>query len=187
MSSPGEVPAPWGAGDDDAVARAFDTIVERLHPALATAVFVVVRDPQAAEDIVQEVLLAAWRNRDAITSASELPNYLFRACRNRAINHLRDRRTRARVVMTDGTPVPDVPAAGAGADEALLAAEVRQALAEALHAVAPGAREVFLLSRQRGLTYTEIARTLGVSVKTVETQMGRALKVLRARLAPFRR
>jgi RNA polymerase sigma-70 factor (ECF subfamily) len=89
--------------------------------------------------------------------------------------------------MTDGTPVPDVPAAGAGADEALLAAEVRQALAEALHAVAPGAREVFLLSRQRGLTYTEIARTLGVSVKTVETQMGRALKVLRARLAPFRR
>ena len=88
--------------------------------------------------------------------------------------------------MTDGTPVPDVPAAGAGADEALLAAEVRQALAEALQAVAPGAREVFLLSRQRGLTYTEIARTLGLSVKTVETQMGRALKVLRARLAPFR-
>jgi RNA polymerase sigma-70 factor (ECF subfamily) len=90
------------------------------------------------------------------------------------------------VLEDQGTSLPDVPADGAGADEALLASEVRDALALALDAVSPGAREVFLLSRQRGLTYGEIARTLGLSVKTVETQMGRALKTLRARLAPFR-
>lgn len=186
MNDPGHATEPWGSGDDDAVAETFDAVVRRVYPSLASAVFAVVRDVQAAEDIVQEVLLAAWRNRGAITSSDELPNYLFRSCRNRALNHLRDRRTRARVLEDQGTSLPDVPADGAGADEALLASEVRDALALALDAVSPGAREVFLLSRQRGLTYGEIARTLGLSVKTVETQMGRALKTLRARLAPFR-
>ena len=180
MNDPGHATEPWGSGDDDAVAETFDAVVRRVYPSLASAVFAVVRDTQAAEDIVQEVLLAAWRNRRAITSSDELPNYLFRSCRNRALNHLRDRRTRARVLEDQGT------SDGAGADEALLASEVRDALALALDAVSPGAREVFLLSRQRGLTYGEIARTLGLSVKTVETQMGRALKTLRARLAPFR-
>jgi RNA polymerase sigma-70 factor (ECF subfamily) len=58
---------------------------------------------------------------------------------------------------------------------------VRAAIAE----LPPRCREVFELSRVRGLKYSEIAEALGISIKTVETQMGRALKGLRERLAPF--
>jgi RNA polymerase sigma-70 factor (ECF subfamily) len=56
----------------------------------------------------------------------------------------------------------------------------------ALAALAPRSREVFLLSRDQGLTYTAIADTLGISIKTVETLMGRSLKALRAALADVR-
>jgi RNA polymerase sigma-70 factor (ECF subfamily) len=75
---------------------------------------------------------------------------------------------------------------GPGADAQLEAAELQRALERALATLAPGAREVFLLSRQRGLTYGEIAQALGISVKTVETQMGRALRALRDRLRSWR-
>jgi RNA polymerase sigma-70 factor (ECF subfamily) len=60
------------------------------------------------------------------------------------------------------------------------------AVQEAINRLPPRCREIFLLSRDGGLTYAEIARSLEISVKTVETQMGRALKALRASLHHFR-
>jgi RNA polymerase sigma-70 factor (ECF subfamily) len=78
-------------------------------------------------------------------------------------------------------PDPSVPAE---AELALEDRELEQAYRAALEEVSPRGREVFLLSRDQGLTYPEIAELLGISVKTVETLMGRVLKALRARLEP---
>jgi RNA polymerase sigma-70 factor (ECF subfamily) len=61
-------------------------------------------------------------------------------------------------------------------------ADLALALSDALGSLAPRTREVFVLSREQGLTYPQIATTLDISVKTVETLMGRALKALRLRL-----
>ncbi len=74
----------------------------------------------------------------------------------------------------------------AGVEDEVIATELQRALQQALARLAPGAREVFLLSRARGLTYNEIAKILDVSVKTVETQMSRALRALREQLSPWR-
>ena len=72
----------------------------------------------------------------------------------------------------------------AGASK-LVASELRSALTEAVNELPPGCREVFQLSRSQGLRYAEIASTLGISVKTVESQMGKALRHLRTRLAAW--
>jgi RNA polymerase sigma-70 factor (ECF subfamily) len=66
-----------------------------------------------------------------------------------------------------------------------VASELRTALAAAVDELPPACREVFELSRGQGLRYAEIATTLGISIKTVESQMGKALKHLRARLAAW--
>lgn len=63
--------------------------------------------------------------------------------------------------------------------------ELADAIAHAVDSLPERARQIFTMHREQGLSYAEIARALGPSVKTVENQMDRALKLLRARLAPF--
>jgi RNA polymerase sigma-70 factor (ECF subfamily) len=126
----------------------------------------------AAEDAVQEVFVAMWRGRAALPEPAALAGYLHRAVRNRALNQLRQRHGDA--VDPDGVIAPAL------ALDRVEAAELRERLERALRALPPRTREVFLLSRQQGLTYQAIADTLGISVKTVETLMGRAIAALRA-------
>ena len=67
----------------------------------------------------------------------------------------------------------------------LAATELEAAVREAVASLPPRCREVFEMSRERGLRYAEIAEALGVTVKAVEANMGRALRILRERLAPW--
>lgn len=136
-----------------------------------------------AEEIAQDVLLELWRRRETLDPQGTAQAYLFQAVRNRALNQLRHARVADRVapqLAVEATPRPAAPP-----DAGLVADELEAAIGEAVAALPPRCREVFTLSRGRGLTYAEIAATLGVSVKAVEAQMGRALRTLRERLAPW--
>jgi RNA polymerase sigma-70 factor (ECF subfamily) len=179
-------PARSSTPDDSASRDAFDHVVRTHYPRLASAVHQIVRDRVAAEDIVQDALLATWRNRAAVDIPDGLPAYLYQACRNRALNHVRDRRRQDGTISSDPERAAQVASRTEGVDDDVIATELQHALQQALARLAPGAREVFLLSRARGLTYNEIATVLEVSVKTVETQMSRALRVLREQLRPWR-
>jgi RNA polymerase sigma-70 factor (ECF subfamily) len=134
------------------------------------------RDP--AEDVAQEVIVELWRRRESLRIETSLHAYLLRATRNRALNHLRHERVKDRL-PAEALGFAEAPPA----DRDLAASELEQAVEAAIGALPGRCREVFELSRVHGLTYTEIARTLNLSVKTVETQMGRALRALRERLA----
>ena len=71
------------------------------------------------------------------------------------------------------------------ADSQVQANELQAAVTQAIADLPPRTREVFVMSRERGLRYSEIAEQLGVSVKAVEANMSRALRILRERLATF--
>lgn len=141
------------------------------------------RDDALAEEIVQDVMLELWRRREQLDPDGSPYAYLYQATRNRALNQLRRRRVRQRSALL----MAPESARDASAPSQVVAEEMDAALRGAVAAMSPRCRQVFELSRVRGLTYAEIATTLGVSVKAVEAQMGKALRILRERLAPWLR
>lgn len=159
---------------------AFDDIFRAHYPALVGSAEAMLRDRAAAEEVVQDVLLELWRRRETLSIDTSLRAYLFRATRNRALNRIRHERVQRR-----GEPILAVTDAPPPADAAVAEQEIDEAVRRAIAGLPPRCREVFELSRIRGLRYAEIAEALGISVKTVEAQMGKALRILRDRLAPY--
>jgi len=160
---------------------AFDALLREHYPTLVRFAEGLVGRRAVAEEVVQDVMLQFWRRRDRLASDSSPIAYLFQATRNRALNHLRHVKVERR-----SEPYARGPAAAAPAAEARMAEdEIEAAVEQALRELPARCREVFELSRVHGLKYAEIARVLGISVKTVEAQMGKALRQLRERLAPW--
>ena len=165
-------------GGDEA---AFDTIFRAWYPALVRASEALVRSRAVAEEIVQDVMLELWKRRENISHDSSPQAYLFQSTRNRSLNHLRHERVEknaepqmTREEATDST-----------AHSLMVEEEIHVAMKRAVDRLPGRCREVFVLSRTHGLKYSEIAESLGISVKTVEAQMGKALRILREELAPW--
>jgi len=160
---------------------AFDEIFRQSYPTLVRLATGMLHDAALAEDIAQEVMLQLWRRREQLDADGSPFAYLYQATRNRALNQLRGHRVRQRLAPL----LTQEPAREASAPSRVVAEELSTAFKGAVAAMSPRCREVFELSRGRGLTYSEIASTLGVSVKAVEAQMGKALRLLREHLAPW--
>ena len=137
-------------------------------------IFALTRHQETAEELAADVFLDLWRRRESITSPGSWAAYLTQAATYKAIDHLR-KKDPLRVEADPSLPAPP----GDHADSALLAAELETRLLAALEALPPQCREVFALSRFEQLSYREIADTLGISQKTVEHQIGKALSRLR--------
>jgi RNA polymerase sigma-70 factor (ECF subfamily) len=160
---------------------AFEAVFRAHYDGLVRFANRLVGTRAVAEELVHDVLLKVWIHRDRLVPGEELKGYLFRATRNHALNHLR--RGRIERLWQRQLP-PEEPSAPAETSESL--SDTEAAVRAAIAALPDRCREVFLLSREQGLSYSAIAATMGISIKTVETQMGRALKALRAALAPYR-
>ena len=168
------------AGDE----RALEVVFRAHYAGMASFVQRFVRSPDLAEELVQDVFLKLWTKREQLAEIETFRTYLFRAARNTALNYLRRAKLERRWREEQGTD--DDPPTTFAADDETVEQEVAVAVQEAINKLPPRCREIFLLSRDGGLTYAEIARSLEISVKTVETQMGRALKSLRSSLHHFR-
>ena len=174
--------------DRDLVARlrsgdhgAFDAIFRQWYEPAVRSATRILRDTGVAEEVSQDVFLELWRRRESFPSDSSLGAYVLQSVRNRALNHLRHLAVQQRsVVHIEALTEP-----AQHADVATHVSELEAAARDAIAGLPPRTREMFVLSRERGMRYSEIAETLGVSVKAVEANMSRALRVLRERLAPW--
>jgi RNA polymerase sigma-70 factor (ECF subfamily) len=163
-------------GEDPAFAEIFRTFYARLVRAAER----IVNDTARAEDVVQEVMLELWRRRAELPDDVRLQAYLFQSTRNRALNQVRHLR-----IVREGEPHAPRPSAPPATDAGALAGELEVQVRSAVADLPDDIRETFLLNRVDGLTYAECARVLEISVKTVEARMGKALRRLRERLAPW--
>ena len=160
-----------------------EALFKGYYAPLASAIYRVVRDRAAAEDLTQDVLTRVWHNRATIELTTTWRAYLHRAALNAALRH---QERAARTIALDdalpvGAPEPAAPTADTLAD--LHHREASAAVADALTHLPPECRRVFELSRFEELSYKEIAHTLAISPKTVENQMGKALRIMRQQLS----
>lgn len=178
------------AGD----AAAFERLFRHCYADLVSYARHFLAHREAAEDVVQDVLVHVWERRQALPDVAALRPYLYQAVRRRAIDYLRhaavERRTQDRAashVVHDPAGVLDVvpgprPTA---ADSPVLEAELAQAVARAVIALPGRCREAFVLCRDAELSYAQAAEVMGTSPATVKAQMGKALRLLRQSLAPW--
>jgi len=189
LSHPAADSAPPSRSSDDELFRAlragsraaFDTLFRSYYPRLVATAQMIVGERAVAEELAQDVMLELWRRRTALVLESTLAAYLHRSARNRALNHVRHERVtrQAEPELTAAAASPASP------ERELRQAEIDAAVRAAVASLPPRCREVFELSRGQGLRYAEIASAMDISVKTVEAQMAKALRVLRERLAPW--
>ncbi len=135
-----------------------------------------VKDTVYCEDIVQEIFLHIWEKKAELIGKEELRFYLYTAVRNRCLNHIKSIRKLAVNELTGQEQPPDAAGAPGGEPEV----DFSVLVGEALERLPIKCREVFLLSRMGRLTYQQIADSSGISIKTVENQVGKALKIMRS-------
>lgn len=168
-------------GDEVAFEQIFRTYYVRLVSFATTNV----GSQALAEEMVQEVFLQIWMRREQWVVERSLAAYLFRSVRNRILNARRSLRLET-AYATDVTRETEIEPSESS-DGALREGEIGAALAHAIALLPERPRQVFLLSRRQGLSYSEIGDVLGIALKTVEMHMGRALAQLRISLGEWRR
>ncbi|MCC6930237.1 MAG: RNA polymerase sigma-70 factor [Gemmatimonadaceae bacterium] len=191
---PSDFPAPAAAslrGDADLLRRlragderALEELFRAYYAGMCAFVRRFVHAPDIAEELVQDVFFKLWSKREALSDIDALRTYLFRAARNTALNHLR--RKKLENAWEEQEAARGEPMTNAATDDDASTDEVSRAVNGAISRLPTRCREIFVMSREGNMTYAEIAGALGISIKTVETQMGRALKSLRASLAKYR-
>lgn len=158
---------------------AFEQLFHQYYGRLCRYAFRLTRASHTAEEVVSEVFLKYWKSRENLQIQSSVYAYLAKATHNLAIDHLRSMvRQRGRLDELKG----DFRGDYASPSDVMIGDETNTIIESAIDALSPQCRLIFRMSRDSGMSYAEIARTLNLSVKTVEVHMGRSLKLLRASL-----
>jgi len=158
----------------------FELLFRSSYVSLVRYAKKLVRDHYTAEEIVQDLFFRLWKDKDKLHIESSLNGYLYRAVHNRClhfINHSRvidkyAREMKARAHESNENPT-----------DMLHYRELQARIAVILEKLPEKCGKIFCMSRFEGLKYSEIAERLSVSIKTVEANMGRALKEFRKALA----
>lgn len=156
----------------------FKTYFKQLH----AYAFTMLRNEADAEEMVQQVFFKLWERNEPLSFSGSAGAYLYRAVHNESLNFIKHRKIKSNhqlhVAYTMKNDV-EHPV------KKVLAGELEKRIHAALEELPEQCRSIFQLSRFEELKYREIAQQLGISVKTVENQMGKALKLLRLKLADF--
>ena len=160
--------------------KEFETLFRSSYASLVKYAGTLIKDQDTAEEIVQDLFFRLWQNREKLNIESSLNGYLFRSVHNSCLHHIEHRKVverHAREMMLDPDLSTENPA------ELLQYRELQAKIALILERLPERCGKIFCMNRFEGLKYSEIAEKLSVSVKTVEANMGKALKEFRKALA----
>ncbi|MGQ9620053.1 MAG: RNA polymerase sigma-70 factor [Bacteroidales bacterium] len=161
--------------------REFETLFRSSYISMVKYAGTMVKDQDSAEEIVQDLFFKIWKDRQKLKIKSSLTGYLFRAVHNRCIHYI----SHLKVVEKHSREMSSVNfnMLSAEADQEINYRELQDKIASVLEKLPERCSRIFCMNRFEGLKYSEIAEKLSISVKTVETCMGKALKEFRKTLA----
>jgi RNA polymerase sigma-70 factor (ECF subfamily) len=157
----------------------FESLFRSSYVSLVRYAKTLIKDHDNAEEIVQDLFFRLWQDKEKIKIESSLNGYLFRSVHNRCLHYIEHNRVVERHAeemsyrQTDSQENPS---------DILHYKELQARIARILERLPERCGKIFYMSRFEGLKYTEIAEKLSVSVKTVESNMGMALKEFRKEL-----
>jgi RNA polymerase sigma-70 factor, ECF subfamily len=154
--------------------RQFEELFRTYYTDCVRFAYSYIENAAGAEDIVQQVFLKLWEKKEEIHIHTAPKSYLLTAVRNTAISAIR--KTTASVGVDTAADITGSPSV------TIETRQLEEEINKAVNSLPEKCREIFLLSRQQQLTYKEIAATLEIAEKTVENQMGKALKILHQHL-----
>jgi RNA polymerase sigma-70 factor (ECF subfamily) len=165
--------------DDQA---AFGQIFDATYSLLCGISFRMTKSVESSEEIVDDVFCSFWRNRRKINITTSFNLYLIASVRNRSLDYLRKLKNEKSSPLEDISQIASVEII---ASDAMAYEELKEHITAAIQSLPRQCRLIFTMSREQDLTYKEISDKLGLSIKTVDTQMGRALKHMRSELKTF--
>jgi len=162
--------------------QAFEQVFKSHFKELHSYACAILKDDAVAEGVVQNVFLKLWEKADTLQYQQSITGYLYRSVHNLALNHLKHQKVKqAYDVYATQKSIQQHETA----NRQLHLKELQYHFSEAMNELPEQCRTIFQMSRFREMKYQEIADELAISIKTVEAQMSKALKVLRVKLADF--
>jgi RNA polymerase sigma-70 factor (family 1) len=159
------------AGDETAFRQVYLSFYKRLYQfALA-----IVKTREPAEEIVEDVFIRIWQQREGLPSIRNLRIYLYTATKNTALNYLSKKARESITEPFDHIQI-ELNGSAVNPEQILITAEMYKKVQKAVEALPPRCKMIFKLVREDGLRYKEIAEILNISVNTIDVQMAIAVK-----------
>lgn len=155
--------------------KAYKFMFSEYYEWLCNYTYKITNDYGLAEDIVQEVMIKLWKKRATLTINSSIKSYLFQACRNQVLQHVRKQKIKLDFIDRENMEIID----NIYADNDIDPHENLEKLHNLIDALPPKCKIVLVKSKLEKKKYKEIAEELNISVKTVENHVSKALKLLR--------
>jgi len=162
--------------------RAYEMLFRQFYQMLCNYSLRFVSDKDVAEEIVQDLFYTLWEKRQELQISTSVKSYLFSAVHNRCLKYIEHKNVEKRYrnyYLQHESEIDSEPYDSANITE------MQQIIHQTLDSLPERCGKIFRLNRFEGLKYHEIAEKLSISVKTVEANMGKALKLLRKNLKEF--
>lgn len=166
----------------DSDAAAFEAFFRSHHGALVRYAESLVKDSSSARDLAQDAFVRIWEGRERIDPERSLESFAYRTVRNLCLNRIRDRKNRDQL-LAEGYEAPS--RAPSGPEELLGEARLAARLEEWIEALPDRQRQALRLSRFQGLSHDEVAEAMGVSARTVNNHLVKALRAIRDRVRAY--
>ena len=167
--------------------ESIEQLFKQYYPFVCHIIRSYVKDKSITEDIAQELFTELWVKREQLNIHTSVPAYLRRMAVSRALNYIRDSKKHQWDELDASNEVaPGLSGETVSVIEHMEEAELKTRIEAAIDNLPEKCRITFLLSRREEMSYAEIAEQMNVSVKTVENQIGKALRLLRIAVADHR-